>query len=172
MLDIMEKKSTNSMKDVTQTPRWWESLREQFSPLFICLILVLSAALSLGVAIGAYDQILVYSVAAAGAIVMVIVVLLRLDELAVTLILAVHLYVDWFLGLHLVGILMALVLLFVYYFGRSADRPWVEPRALWLWALFLVLTIYPAIYGGQLRLFDRATYYPSMILGAFLMFWL
>ena len=56
------------------------------------------------------------------------------DEIAATIVLAVHLYVDWFLGLHLVGILMALVLLFVYYFGRSPDRPWVEPRALWLWA--------------------------------------
>jgi O-antigen ligase len=158
------------MKNVIQVPRWWETIREQFSPLLICLILSLLAALFLGVAIGVFSQI--YSLAAAGALAMVIIVLLRLDELAVVLILAVHLYVDWFLGLHLVGILMALVLLFVYYFGRSEERPWVEPRALWLWALFLVLTIYPAIYGGQLRLYDLATYYPSIILGAFLMFWL
>src|SRR6266700_190533 len=139
------------MKNIIQAPRWRETIREQFSPLLICLILALSATLFLGVAIGASSQVQVYSIAAAGAIVLGIVVLLRLDELAVTLILAVHLYIDWFLGLHLVGILMALVVLFVYYFGRSADRPWVEPRALWLWALFLVLTIYPAIYGGQLR---------------------
>ncbi len=160
------------MKNIIQAPRWRETIREQFSPLLICLILALSATLFLGVAIGASSQVQLYSVAAAGAIVLGIVVLLRLDELAVTLILAVHLYIDWFLGLHLVGILMALVVLFVYYFGRSADRPWVEPRALWLWALFLVLTIYPAIYGGQLRFYDLVTFYPSNILGAFLMFWL
>jgi O-antigen ligase len=160
------------MKNITQMPGWWERMREQFSPLFICLILAFSAALSLEVIIGAFSQSQVYIIAAAGALVMVITVLFRLDELTVTLILAVHLYADWFLGLHLVGILMALVLLIVYYFGRSADHPWVGPRPLWLWALFLTLTIYPAIYGGQLRLFDLATFYPSNILGAFMMFWL
>src|SRR5438270_7075667 len=158
------------MKNVAQMPRWWGTIREQFSPLLICLILALPAMLLLGAAIGAFSP--VYGVAAAGALVMVIIVLLRLNALTVTLIIAAHLYIDWYLGLHLVAILMALVLLFAYYFGRSADHPWVEPRPLWLWALFLVLTIYPAIYGGQLLLYDLASFYPSAILGAFLMFWL
>jgi O-antigen ligase len=158
------------MKNMAQIPRWWETIREQVYPLLICLILALTAAFLLGVPIVATNP--VYGLAAAGAMVMVISVLLRWDELTVTIIIAVHLYVDWFLGLHLIGILMALMLLFVYYFGRSADHPWVEPRPLWLWALFLFLTIYPAIYGGQLRLYDLATFYPSNILGAFMMFWL
>ncbi|HEV7236111.1 MAG TPA: O-antigen ligase family protein, partial [Ktedonobacteraceae bacterium] len=153
-------------------PRWWENIRAQISPLLICLLLLLPAALFLGVVIGTSSHVQEYSVVVAGALAMVLIVLLRLDELAVVLILAVHLYVDWFLGLHLIGIIMALMLLFVYYFARSADHPWTEPRLLWLWALFLVLTIYPAIYGGQLRLYDLATFYPSLILGAFLMFWL
>ncbi|MGI9057754.1 MAG: O-antigen ligase family protein [Ktedonobacteraceae bacterium] len=160
------------MKNVIQVPRWWETIRERVSPLLICLFLLLPAALFLGVAIGTSSHVQVYSVIAAGALAMALIVLLRLDELVVVLILAVHLYVDWFLGLHLIGIIMALLLLFVYYFARSDEHPWVEPRLLWLWALFLVLTIYPAIYGGQLRLFDLATFYPSNILGAFLMFWL
>jgi O-antigen ligase len=38
--------------------------------------------------------------------------------------------------------------------------------------LFLALTIYPAIYGGQFMLYDLASYYPSDIFGAFLFFWL
>jgi len=96
---------------------------------------------------------------------MVTVVLLRMDELSVTLIIIAHLYIDWYLGLHLVAIVMAIVLLFVYYVGRSADHPWVEPRPLWLWALFLVLTIYPAINGGQFMLFDLSSFYPGDILG-------
>src|SRR5438067_4443852 len=156
------------MKNVAHMPQWWEITREQFSPLLICLILALPAALFLGVATGASN--LVYGLAVAGTLVMAIVVLLRWDELTVTLIIAVHLWIDWYLALHLVGILMALVLLFAYYFGRTSDRPWVGPRPLWLWASFLALTIYPAIYGGQYLLWDAANYYPSIILGAFMMF--
>ncbi len=158
------------MKNVAQMPRWWETIREQFSPLLICLILALPAALLLGAAIGRSN--LVYGLAVAGALIMVIVVLFRWDELTVALIIAVHFWIDWYLALHLVGILMALVLLFAYYFGRSAHHPWVEPRPVWLWALFLVLTIYPAIYGGQFMVYDAASFYPSDVLGVFLLFWL
>lgn len=157
-------------KNVEQMRRWWEIVRQRFSPLLLLTIPVLPAALFLGAAISKFSP--VYGYAVAGAIVMVNVVLLRMDELTVTLIIAVHLWVDWYLGLHLVGILMALILLFAYYFGRSADRPWVEPRPLWLWASFLTLTIYPAINGGQFQVFDAASFYPSDVLGAFLLFWL
>src|SRR5437870_12529925 len=126
------------MKNVAQIPRWRETIKEQFSASLILWILVLPVALLLGVGIGRFN--LMYSLAIAGALVMVIVVLLRWDELTVALIIAVHLWIDWYLALHLVGTLMALVLLFAYYFGRSADHPWVLPRPLWLWVLFLVLT--------------------------------
>ena len=161
------------MKNVAHISQWRktiETIRERFSPSLILLIFALPAALLLGATIGKTNP--VYGLAVAGAIMMVVIVLLRWDALTVTLIIAVHLIIDWYLGLHLVAILMALVLLFAYYFGRSADHPWVEPRPLWLWALFLVLTIYPAIYGGQFLLYDLASFYPSTILGAFLMFWL
>ncbi len=152
------------MKNVIQVSRWCESIKERVSPLLICLILLLPGMLFLGMVIGTSSRAQEYSVAVVGALAMVIIVLLRLDELTVAIILAVHIYVDWFLGLHLIGILMALMLLFVYYFARSSDHPWVEPRLLWLWALFLVLTVYPAIYGGQLRLliwrhFIRASFW-------------
>src|SRR2546425_1498702 len=140
------------MKNAVQISGWWESIREAFTSLSIFAILALSAALFLGVAIGAFDWI--YGVAVAGALVFAIIVLFRWDELTVTLIIAVHVVIDWYLSLRLVSVLMALVLLFACYFGQSVHHPWVKPRPLWLWGLFLVLTIYPAVIGGSFRLYD------------------
>ena len=34
------------------------------------------------------------------------------------------------------------------------------------------MTIYPAIKGGSLDLYDAGTFYPDLIFGAFIMFWL
>src|SRR5437764_12115709 len=95
------------MKNVAHMPQWWEITREQFSPLLICLILALPAALFLRVATGASN--LVYGLAVAGALVMPIVLLLRWDELTVTLLIAVHIWIDRCLALHLSGLLLALV---------------------------------------------------------------
>lgn len=172
MNEVLEKGS-NFMKNLVQKSGWWETItarRGDFSLLLIFSILGLLIALFLGMAISVFNP--VYGLAVAATLIMTIVVLLRCDELAVTLVIAVHLWIDWYLALHLIGILMALVLIIVYYFGRSGERPWVEARPLWLWILFLVLTIYPAINGGQFMLYDLASYYPSVIFGAFLMFWL
>jgi O-antigen ligase len=159
------------MKKAVAIP-WWTKIREivrgQCSALLILSILALPTALFLGAAISAFN--LVYGLTVAGALLMVLIVLLRMDELTVTLIIAVHLWVDWYIGLHLVGIIMALVLLIAYYFGRSSDHPWVKPRLLRLWAAFLVLTIYPALNGGQFQVYDAASFYPSDVLGAFLLF--
>src|SRR6266852_3133647 len=128
------------MKNVTQLiriPRRGDPLRSPwFSFPSIFSILALPAALFLGVAMGTVGP--VYSAVVAGTFIMVIVVLLRLDEFTVTLIVAVHILVDTYLGLDVyqVAMLMALVLLFVCYFGRSADHPWTRPRSSWLWILF------------------------------------
>ncbi len=132
-------------------------------------VIALLIALLTGCVLGAFGTFAIAAVA--GILIMAVIIILRQDELAVTLVIAVHLYVDWYLGLHLFGPLMALILLVIYFLGRSPQFPWVEPPGKWLWALFLVLTIYPAIRGG-LQLYDLASYYPSDILGALLMFWL
>lgn len=158
------------MKNVAQLPRLEDSIRELISPSLTLLALALPAALCVGVAISRFN--IVYGLAAAGALIVVIILQLRRDELFVMLIIAVHVIVDWYLALRLVSLLMSLVLLFVCYFWRSADRPWIKPRALWLWVLFLTLTIYPAIKGGRFDLYDADTYYPSLVLSAFIMFWL
>jgi O-antigen ligase len=98
-------------------------------------------------------------------------VILRQDEIVATLIIAIQLYIDSYLGFHFVSQVMALVLLAVFFLTRSPRHPWVEPRALWLWGLFLALAIIPAIRGAT-NLFDAAFYYPNIFFGALVMYWL
>lgn len=172
-MDMIENQIISNIKNETQLVRRGDtindSLKEWFSPAFMLLILALLAALCVGVVFVRFD--VMYGIAAAGACVIVIALQLRLDELMVMLIIAVHVIVDWYLALRLVSLLMSFTLLFVCYLGRSPDRPWVKPRMIWLWVLFLTLTIYPAIKGA-LDLYDADTYYPSIVLSAFIMFWL
>ncbi|GCE21021.1 O-antigen ligase family protein [Dictyobacter kobayashii] len=111
-------------------------------------------------------------VVAGGGLLMGMVVALRLDALVVTLLAALHLYLDWYLGLHIVVPVLALALLLFFYLQRTGCHPWTQPRWLGLWGLFLVLTLYPAFQGGALMLYDAASFYPSDILGALLMYWL
>ncbi len=152
--------------------RRWETLRELISPSLIFLILALLAALFLGVAIGVFSP--VYSAIVAGTIITLIIVLLRLDELTVMLIVAVHILVDSYLDfdVYQVAMLMALVLLFACYFGRSAVHPWTGPRSIWLWILFLILNIYPTINGGAFGLTNAIAFYLNLVLSGFIMFWL
>src|SRR5437588_5064554 len=96
--------------------------------------------------------------------------ILRHDELAATGIIAVHLYVDWYLGLAFVAQILTLGLLLIIFLNRSTHRPWEKPRALWLWILFLALAIIPATHGITLR--DSAYYYFNVIFNALLVFWL
>ncbi len=158
------------MKNVTMIPRWWETIREHLAPSLIFLILAFSAALFLGTSIGAFN--IVYGLAVVGVLIIAIILQLRWDELMVMLIITVHILVDWYLALRLVSLLIELALLLICYFGRSADHPWVKPRSIWLWVLFLILNIYPAIKGGSYSLYDADNFYPGVVFGAFIMFWL
>ncbi len=103
--------------------------------------------------------------------VLAIIVILRQDELAATIVIAVQLAVDFYLGLHVVSQVITLALLLAYFLSRSLRYPWAEPRALWLWSLFLVLTIFPALRGAT-SLYEAAFYYPNIIFGALNIFWL
>ncbi|BCL79503.1 O-antigen ligase family protein [Ktedonobacteria bacterium brp13] len=98
-----------------------------------------------------------------------LILLLRHHALVATLIVALHLYADWYLGLHLLAPLLACVFLWLL---RHRGQGWRRPRACWLWLAFLLITIYPCWRGGLLMVYDAASFYPSDILGAFLMFWL
>lgn len=100
-----------------------------------------------------------------------IIVILRQDELAATMVIAVQLIVDWYLGLHIISQLLALVLLSIFFLARSRRYPWVEPRPILLWAVFLLLPI-PAVIQGDHNPWILAFYYPNIFFGALVMFWL
>lgn len=106
-----------------------------------------------------------------GVIVIALIILLRQDELAVTVVIAIDLCVDWYLGVYFISQLLALALLVIFFLARSPRYTWAEPRALWLWVLFLALAIFPAIRGA-LTPRDILLYYPNIVFGAFIMFWL
>lgn len=137
-----------------------------YSPfLFTAALVALLAGSVIGI-VGPYA-----SATIIGTITMAFILLRRQDQLAVTATIAVHIYVDFYLGLHLVAPAMTVVLLLIFFLARSPRHPWVEPPALWLWGLFLVLAIPPAIRGA-LTSFDAASFYPGNIFTAFTMFWL
>lgn len=104
-------------------------------------------------------------------LILAILIILRQDELSATIVIAISLCLDWYLGTWLVAEVIALVLLLIFFLARSPRYPWVKPQHLWLWVLFLGLTVSPAVRGA-LTAYDAIYYYPSLILGAFIMFWL
>jgi len=157
------------VENVVQMPQRRESIRERISPSLLVSILTVVGSLCIGVIVGRYN--LTYGAAVAGAIVITIIILLRLDELTAVLLIAIHIWVDTYLGLHLVALLLALVLVFLYYLGRSDSHPWTGPRSIWLWILFIILAIYPTIVGASFNANDAYGFYLHLVLGAFFMFW-
>ena len=129
-----------------------------FSSFFLCTVVVI--ALLFGIGIGAFGSSVLIVVI--GAMMMIVFIIARQNELAATIIIAVHLYVDWYLGLAFVAQIMTVLLLLVLYFAKSIRYPWEEPRASWLWILFIVLGIFPATHGIDSQ--DSAYYYFNTIL--------
>ena len=141
--------------------------RFSVSPLF--LFIVAPIVLVVGGVIGVRD-----TSAAGFAIIatsLVVVVATRQDELAAAIIVAIHIYVDWYLGLEIIAPAIAIGLLCLFFLMRSSRHPWVTPPALWLWCLFLMVTIVPTIQGAH-YLSELAFYYPNTIFGALVFFWL
>ena len=136
---------------------------------YFLLLLIIMIALLTGSVAGVFG--LYGGLGVIGVMVLAVVLLAHQDEIAATLVIAVSLYIDWYLSLHLVAVTITVVLLLNFWFTRSAQRPWVELPAWWLWVLFLVLSVYPA-FQGAFTLYDAANYYPNDVLGASLMFWL
>jgi hypothetical protein len=94
-----------------------------------------------------------------------ILAILRQDTIAVGIILVVHLYLDWYLGLRVLALPMIIVFLAASLWMRSS---WLAPPALWLWGLLLML----AIFRGTLSLYDTLYYYPNVFVAALITFWL
>jgi len=143
--------------------------------LSIAIMMVLLLALGRGIVVlseGGFGKLGLYLLGAIiGAMVIALLVILRRDEIAITIVFAIHIYIDWYLGLHIVSVVTALTLLVVFFLARSSEHPWTEPRALWLWLAYLGLSLFPAIRGAT-NAYDAAYYYPNIVFGALVLFWL
>src|SRR5690242_17872478 len=97
---------------------WREGIRETRFPV-LALFLSVAGVIALLFA-GVYGVLQPsFGVFALGAIIMVVVVITRQDGLAATLVIAIHLYVDWYLGYQLFGLLIAVGLLLALFLSRS-----------------------------------------------------
>ncbi len=105
-----------------------------------------------------------------GTLIMTLIIVLRQDELAATIVIASSIIIDLYLGLYFVSLLVAFILLLTFFLARSPRYLWVKPPALWLWSLLLVLAIFPATQG--IDFFDSTQYYLRVFLSAFIIFWL
>jgi len=143
--------------------------------LSIAIMLLLLLALGRGIVVlreGGFGKLGLYLLGAIiGAMLIALLVVLRRDEIAIMIVFAIHIYVDWYLGLHIVSVITALTLLVVFSLARSSEHPWTEPRALWLWLSYLGLSLFPAIRGAT-NAYDAAYYYPNIVFGALVLFWL
>ncbi len=93
-----------------------------------------------------------------------------MDEVLLALVIAVHLYIDWYWGLFLVAQVMIIAILLVYFCRRSERFPWVMPPALWLWLAFVLLAILPSMHGISTR--DTLNYYFNILFGSLTIYWL
>lgn len=154
------------MKSVAQIFRRGETTGEQS---FRSSIITSLLAILLGIAISIFN--LPYGLAVTiGLIIFTLIIILRWDALAVTLIIAVHVYVGYYLGIYLVAAIMPIALLLIFLVMESPRYPIVKPPALWIWILLLLLAIFPATQG--ITLTDGIKYYFNTFFLAFLMFWL
>jgi O-antigen ligase len=132
-------------------------------PIFATIVALLVAIVP-----GLFDSYIL--VAVAGALVMTVIIIIRQNQLALTIIMAVHVYIDWYMGFYFVAPVMALALLVIFFLARSPKHPWIEPPALWLWLLFLAVPIFSITRG--LNLHDSEAYYITIIFSALIIFWL
>src|SRR5690348_17014311 len=99
------------MRSIDYIPRMGKTTRELISSSSIFWFVTLLAAFAVGGTIGAFNPIVIVLVTST--LVMTMAALLRLDELTVVLIVAAHIWLDVYLNLYVIGVLMALVLLCV-----------------------------------------------------------
>lgn len=132
-------------------------------------LLAIVIAVLFGLVLGKRDESTIAFIA--GALLFLLALALQRYELAVVMIVAAHIYIDWYLGLQIVASVVSVGLLFFLFCIRSPQHPWRSPRALWLWGLFLMLTLPPAIRGAQGRS-DFSFYYINDIFVSLVMFWL
>lgn len=147
----------------------YQRIYKVFPLIYLCVIGTSIIALVLGIVTGITG---IYIPAVVMSISFIITILvLRRREWIVVLLLVTSLYIDWYLGHLIITPMLTCLLLIVFFLTRSSEASWEKPRALWLWAMYLILAIPPALQGALTR-YDAAFYYPNIVFGALLMFWL
>ena len=97
-------------------------------------------------------------------------IVFRQDEWAILLIITVHLYVDWYLGLTFIGMALTLVLLAALLLRQSFQRTQIWPCARGTWFVQLVLTIFRTVHAPNFLY--GADYYINIFFTALLISWL
>jgi O-antigen ligase len=144
---------------------WWNT----WSSISYFLLLAVIITLMLTGAIGELEtRDTLYGIVVALAIMMVLLLFFRLDHLIAVLIIAIHIYFDFYLGWGVVGLVVSLLLLTIFFFRRSSQHPWVMPRSLWMWFLLLIIAIFPATHG--ISTLDSLYYYLTVIASSFVFF--
>ena len=141
---------------------------EVLPPTFLVFVGTMLLALLLGVTLGLTGSYVFAIVIGAG--IMAITLLLRQDEWLVALLLMIRLYVDWYLGLGVVALVLLIVVLTIYFIFRIPRFTLKIHDLLWIWILLLTIAVIPAIRGVSLS--DGAYYYFNIIFYAFIMFYL
>jgi hypothetical protein len=150
-------------------PVWnWASIKDSLSIPSPFLWIALFTAALLGIVLGILDPFI--GVGIVGLLGFVILMAMRQDQMATALIVVVHLYVDWYLGLRAVALGIVIALLLLFFLTRSSEHPWIGPRVFWLWILFLILALYPAFQGFTRS--DGLEYYLNIIFAPFIVCWL
>lgn len=143
------------------------------APFLLVVLLTLPINLLLGMThLSGYLNLFVsiVSMGVVSLLLMLPLIAMREYELAAAFCVVVEVYVDWYLGTRYIALGLILVLLLVYYRNRSPQRIWVFPRMQGLWLLLLLLAVFPALRGYTLS--EGPTYYLTILLAAFLAFWL
>lgn len=146
----------------------WETRKGKLSLPVVLLIVTTMIALLLGGMLATLSP--VVGAFVIGSLGLAVIIALRQDELAVTAVMVIRLYVDWYLGLALVAQVVTIILLAIFFLSRTPQRPWAEPHALWLWILLLVVALFPALRG--VTLLDEIYYYSNVVFSALIIFWL
>ena len=133
-------------------------------------ILATFGTTKIGVSVLAVSPIYV-GAAALGSVLLLFILLLRQNELAVVVVVLLHIYVDTYIGISFAAPLLASALLVVFFLAQSSDHPWIGPLTRWVWTAFIVVALLAATRANTNFLY-KAEYYVDCIVMGLLMFWL
>jgi len=105
-----------------------------------------------------------------GTLYMCLLLLFQQYEVAVTTILAVHLYADWYWGFGEIALALMIALVCILFLVRSSKGLWRGPDNLALWSILLVFSLLPMLKG--ITFLDGLYYYSNVIISAYFWFWL